>query len=169
METWLVVCHCSTAMDGEASWLVELTLTALSKPFLDQGTACSKSARTQIISGQCLVWLSLCLKQVVNADVQHICACTLKTILQKCRNKILGISWGYLRDISGTSQGYLRDIFGISWGYHGDIMGISWGYPGDILGISWGYLGDILGVSWGCLGNILGICWGYLGNIMGIS
>ena len=27
-ETWLVVCHCSTALDGDVSWLVEFTLNA---------------------------------------------------------------------------------------------------------------------------------------------
>ena len=28
-ETWLVVCHCSTALDGDVSWLVEFTLNAV--------------------------------------------------------------------------------------------------------------------------------------------
>ena len=38
----------STALDGEVSWLVEFTLTALGKPTQNLVTACCKSARTQI-------------------------------------------------------------------------------------------------------------------------
>jgi hypothetical protein len=28
-ETWLVVCHCSTTLDGDVSWLVEFTVKTI--------------------------------------------------------------------------------------------------------------------------------------------